>query len=76
MLPAGGGVKAHEVTSTGLHFQVRKAGTGASPTDADVTLINYKGTLKDGYLADVVVLDERLELVRTLVGGVEVARPG
>jgi len=48
MLPAGGGVQAHEVTASGLHFQVRKAGTGASPTDADVTLINYKGTLKDG----------------------------
>ncbi|MFZ4432604.1 MAG: N-acetylglucosamine-6-phosphate deacetylase [Microthrixaceae bacterium] len=32
--------------------------------------------LRPGAVADVVVLDERLELVRTLVGGVEVARPG
>jgi N-acetylglucosamine-6-phosphate deacetylase len=32
--------------------------------------------LRPGAVADVVVLDERLELVRTLVGGVEVARSG
>ena len=48
MLPATGGVKPFEVTDSGLHFQVRKAGSGANPSDADVALINYKGTLQDG----------------------------
>lgn len=48
MLPPGKGVQAFEVTPSGLHFQVRKAGSGASPTEADVALINYKGTLQNG----------------------------
>jgi hypothetical protein len=37
-----------ETTSSGLKFKTVKAGNGGSPTDADVALINYKGTLKDG----------------------------
>lgn len=45
----GKGVSAPIVTATRLRFQTVKAGTGAKPTEADVGLINYKGTLaKDG----------------------------
>lgn len=39
-------------TPSGLVFQTVKPGTGASPTDADVTLVDYKGTLKDGKVFD------------------------
>jgi hypothetical protein len=36
-------------TASGLQYQVLKPGTGtAKPTDDDVTLINYAGTLTDG----------------------------
>ena len=35
-------------TPTGLMFQTLKAGKGASPTDTDVTLVDYKGTLRGG----------------------------
>ena len=35
-------------TESGLQYQVVKAGEGDSPTDADVALINYVGTLRDG----------------------------
>lgn len=48
MLPAGKGVAAAETTASGLVFQTRKAGQGASPTDQDIALITYKGTLADG----------------------------
>ncbi|MFM1981367.1 MAG: hypothetical protein RJB22_86 [Pseudomonadota bacterium] len=48
MLPAGNGVADPETTESGLVIQTRKAGTGASPTDSDIALINYKGTLADG----------------------------
>lgn len=37
-----------EVTASGLKFQIVKPGTGPSPTDADVALVNYRGTLKNG----------------------------
>jgi FKBP-type peptidyl-prolyl cis-trans isomerase FkpA len=47
----GKGTKA--VTSpTGLMVQTVKAGQGASPTDADMVLIDYKGTLRDGKVFD------------------------
>jgi FKBP-type peptidyl-prolyl cis-trans isomerase FkpA len=36
----------------GIGFETLKAGTGASPTMADVALINYKGTLPDGKVFD------------------------
>ena len=36
------------VTASGLMFQTLKAGTGANPTDEDVTLVDYKGTLRGG----------------------------
>ena len=35
-------------TPTGLLFQTIKPGTGNKPTDTDVALVDYKGTLKDG----------------------------
>ncbi len=35
-------------TASGLKFKTIKAGKGPSPTDSDLTLINYKGTLRDG----------------------------
>ena len=44
--------KGVETTSTGLQFQTIKAGEGKSPTDADVVLVAYKGTLRDGTMFD------------------------
>lgn len=44
MLP---GVES-ETTETGLLFQTQTAGQGANPTDQDIALISYKGTLADG----------------------------
>ncbi len=35
-------------TASGLGWSVAKQGTGASPTDDDYVLVNYKGTLLDG----------------------------
>ena len=39
-------------TASGLQYQVLKPGTGEHPTDADVALIKYKGTLRDGTVFD------------------------
>lgn len=39
-------------TATGLQYQVIKPGEGPSPTDGDIALINYKGTLRDGTVFD------------------------
>ncbi len=39
-------------TASGLQYQVLTAGTGPSPTDADVALINYVGKLPDGKIFD------------------------
>jgi FKBP-type peptidyl-prolyl cis-trans isomerase FkpA len=39
-------------TVSGLMFQTVKPGTGASPTDDDVTLVSYKGSLRDGKVFD------------------------
>ena len=36
------------VTPTGVMIQTVKSGSGASPTDSDVTLVDYKGTLRGG----------------------------
>lgn len=44
-LDEGKGVSAVETTSTGLRFQTVKAGKGPKATDADVALLNYKGSL-------------------------------
>ena len=43
------GVKA---SKSGLLFKVVRPGEGPSPTDDDVTLIKYKGTLRDGTVFD------------------------
>ena len=41
-----------QTTASGLQFKVLKEGTGPHPTDTDVTLIKYKGTLRDGTVFD------------------------
>jgi len=41
-----------QTTASGLQYQVLKEGSGNRPTDADVALINYKGTLRDGTVFD------------------------
>ncbi|MFL9839857.1 FKBP-type peptidyl-prolyl cis-trans isomerase [Sphingomonas sp. ST-64] len=35
-------------TASGLQIETISEGTGASPTDSDVALVNYKGTLRNG----------------------------
>ncbi|HVI99647.1 MAG TPA: FKBP-type peptidyl-prolyl cis-trans isomerase [Sphingomonas sp.] len=35
-------------TASGLQYKVLEPGKGAAPTDADVALVNYDGTLVDG----------------------------
>jgi FKBP-type peptidyl-prolyl cis-trans isomerase FkpA len=39
-------------TASGLQYKVIEAGEGGKPTDADVALISYKGTLRDGTVFD------------------------
>jgi FKBP-type peptidyl-prolyl cis-trans isomerase FkpA len=39
-------------TASGLMIQTIKPGTGGSPTDDDVTLVGYKGSLRDGKVFD------------------------
>lgn len=39
-------------SKSGLLFKVVRPGEGPSPTDDDVTLIKYKGTLRDGTVFD------------------------
>lgn len=39
-------------TATGLQYQVLKEGQGEPPSDADVVLVKYKGTLRDGTVFD------------------------
>lgn len=46
--PEGKGASAVEKTNSGLQFQVVRAGTGPKPTEADVVLVSYKGTLSTG----------------------------
>ena len=41
-----------KTTMSGLQYKVLEEGKGPSPTDADVTLIKYKGTLRDGTVFD------------------------
>jgi FKBP-type peptidyl-prolyl cis-trans isomerase FkpA len=50
-LLAGAAAFAYHTTPR-LGFDVVKAGTGASPKDSDVALINYVGKLKDGTVFD------------------------
>lgn len=46
------GASAATRTSSGLMIQVIRDGKGERPTDSDVTLVNYKGTLRDGHEFD------------------------
>ena len=46
--PEGNGVSAVERTASGLRFQTVKAGTGPKPTETDVVLVGYKGSLTSG----------------------------
>lgn len=39
-------------TATGLQYKVVKKGVGPSPTEADVALVSYRGTLRDGRVFD------------------------
>lgn len=39
-------------TANGLQYQVLKEGQGDHPTDNDVVLVKYKGTLRDGTVFD------------------------
>ncbi len=41
-----------QTTASGLQYKVLTAGEGGKPTDADVALVSYKGTLRDGTLFD------------------------
>jgi FKBP-type peptidyl-prolyl cis-trans isomerase len=41
-----------QTTASGLQYKVLKEGEGARPTDADVALIKYKGTHRDGAVFD------------------------
>jgi FKBP-type peptidyl-prolyl cis-trans isomerase len=41
-----------QTTASGLQYKVLKAGEGGHPGDADVALIKYKGTLRDGTVFD------------------------
>jgi FKBP-type peptidyl-prolyl cis-trans isomerase FkpA len=40
--------KGVKTSSTGLVYQVEKAGSGEAPKDSDTVVVNYKGTLIDG----------------------------
>lgn len=40
------------VTKSGLQFKTIRGGEGKSPTDDDITLIKYTGTLRDGSVFD------------------------
>lgn len=51
-LSANAGQEGVVTTPTGLQYKVEKDGTGASPTDTDVVLVSYKGTLTDGTVFD------------------------
>lgn len=51
-LPASGHILAPITTPSGLRYQVVAPGTGASPTEDDVALIAYKGSLTNGTVFD------------------------
>lgn len=46
--PAKDGATAPETTVSGLKIQTVKPGNGPKPTDSDVVLVNYRGTLTNG----------------------------
>ncbi len=52
LLAANAKAPGVETTASGLQFKVTKAGEGPSPTNDDVALIGYRGTLRDGTVFD------------------------
>lgn len=51
-LAYNGGKAGVVTTPSGLQYQVLTPGSGPKPTDADLTLVNYRGTLRDGTVFD------------------------
>ena len=51
-LAEAAGEDGGKASKSGLLFKVVRPGEGPSPTDDDVTLIKYKGTLRDGTVFD------------------------
>lgn len=51
-LPARGVIKPPITTPSGLRFQTVKLGEGDRPTDSDVALVAYKGSLTNGTVFD------------------------
>lgn len=49
---AGTASQQYEVTSSGLKFQVIKAGEGPRPTISDIAVVDYTGRLADGSVFD------------------------
>jgi FKBP-type peptidyl-prolyl cis-trans isomerase FkpA len=49
---AGTEASQFQTTVSGLQYQVLKEGTGPSPTNSDVALIDYTGKLEDGTVFD------------------------
>ena len=49
---AGTAGQRYETTASGLQFRVVKEGEGASPTPADIAIIEYTGRLADGKVFD------------------------
>lgn len=43
-----GSAKPGIATASGLRYEVIEPGSGPKPTDTDVALVNYRGTLEDG----------------------------
>jgi FKBP-type peptidyl-prolyl cis-trans isomerase FkpA len=52
LLAANAKAAGVETTASGLQFKVIKAGEGPSPTNDDVALLGYRGTLRDGSVFD------------------------
>jgi FKBP-type peptidyl-prolyl cis-trans isomerase FkpA len=46
------GVNGVVTSKSGLQMQTIRGGEGKSPTDADIVLVGYKGTLRDGTVFD------------------------
>ncbi len=51
-LASNAGNDGVKTTTSGLQYQIIRGGEGKSPTDEDVALISYKGTLRDGTIFD------------------------
>lgn len=58
-------------TESGLQYKAIKEGEGASPTDSDVALVMYKGTLRDGTQFDASEQPTPLPVARMIPGFTE-----